>query len=238
MQDNHQVPENFDAEHGKEIVKTVWTPIVWAIRLCLLVFGMLIMTMGISLVTTADIGTTPISTVPYTLSEITDFTFGQMTFAINVGFVAFQLLLLRSRFKSINFLQIPVVWVFAMMLDWWMGTFQRVDVSELWFAWTLSLTGNLFMAIGIYMQVRSKTLVQPGEGIVLAVALVTKKAFSTLKIVNDVTLVVLAVLIALVFVGHPVGVGWGTLVSAVLVGLLIKVIDKLCRFVLRLGPVS
>lgn len=238
MQDNHQVPENFDAEHGKEIVKTVWTPIGWAIRLSLLVFGMLIMTMGISLVTTADIGTTPISTVPYTLSEITDFTFGQMTFAINVGFVALQLLLLRSRFKPINFLQIPVVWVFAMMLDWWMGTFQRVDVSELWFAWTLSLTGNLFMAIGIYMQVRSKTLVQPGEGIVLAVALVTKKAFPTLKIINDVTLVVLAVLIALVFAGHPVGVGWGTLVSAVLVGLLIKAIDKLCRFVLRLGPVS
>ena len=238
MQDNHQVPENFDAEHGKEIVKTVWTPIGWAIRLSLLVFGMLIMTMGISLVTTADIGTTPISTVPYTLSEITDFTFGQMTFAINVGFVALHLLLLRSRFKPINFLQIPVVWVFAMMLDWWMGTFQRVDVSELWFAWTLSLTGNLFMAIGIYMQVRSKTLVQPGEGIVLAVALVTKKAFPTLKIINDVTLVVLAVLIALVFAGHPVGVGWGTLVSAVLVGLLIKAIDKLCRFVLRLGPVS
>ena len=238
MKDNHKVPENFDAEHGKEIVKTLWTPIGWAIRLCLLVFGMLVMTMGISLVTTADIGTTPISTVPYTLSEITDFTFGQMTFAINVGFVAFQLLLLRSKFRAVNFLQIPVVWVFSMMLDWWMGTFQRVDVSELWFAWLLSLSGNLFMAIGIYMQVRSKTLVQPGEGIVLAVALVTKKAFSTLKIINDVTLVVLAVLIALVFVGHPIGVGWGTLVSAVLVGLLIKAIDKIFRLVLRLGPVS
>ncbi len=238
MEEKNRLTENFDEEHAKEIVKTVWAPIGWAFRLCLLVFGMLIMTMGISLVTTADIGTTPISTVPFTLSEMTDFTFGQMTFAINVGFVAVQLLLLRSRFKPINFLQIPVVWVFAMMLDWWMGTFQRVDVSELWFAWLLSLTGNLFMAIGIYMQVRSKTIVQPGEGIVLAVSLVTKKSFPTLKIANDVSLVVLALAIALVFAGHPIGVGWGTLVSAVLVGLLLKAIDKICRFVLRLGSVN
>lgn len=236
MHNNRRVQEIVETQDAGKIVKTVSLPIRWLFRLCLLIFGMFIMTMGISLVTTADIGTTPISTVPYTLSEITGFTFGQMTFAINVVFVALQLLLLRSDFKQINFLQIPVVWVFAMMLDWWMGVFQAVDVSELWFAWTLSLTGNLLMAIGIDMQVHSKTVVQPGEGIVLALAFVTKKAFPTLKIANDVTLVVLAGLIALVFAGHFVGLGWGTLVSAVLVGLLIKAIDRLCRFVGRLGP--
>lgn len=72
----------------------------------------------------------------------------------------------------------------------------------------------------------------------LAVALVTKKPFAYLKIANDISLVVLALVTGLVFAGSPVGVGWGTLVSAILVGLLIKAIDKAARFLLRLGPVG
>ena len=46
-------------------------------------------------------------------------------------------------------------------------------------ALALSLVGNLLLAFGIVMQIRSKTLVQPGEGIVLAVAVTLKKPFGT-----------------------------------------------------------
>lgn len=210
----------------------------WAGRIVLLFVGMLIMTMGIALVTTADLGTTPISTVPLTFSAITGYSFGQMTFALNVCFVVFQVILLRRNFKPVNFLQIPVVGIFAAMIDMWMQFFSGIDVSQAWFAWTLSLSANFFLALGIYLQVRSKTLVQPGEGVVLAVAFVTKKAFSTLKIINDVTLVALAFVIAWISLGHSVGIGFGTLVSAVLVGLIIKAIDRFCRKVLKMESVG
>ena len=73
----------------------------------------------------------------------------------------------------------------------------------------------------------SKTIVQPGEGMVLAVSVVLRKSFGTIKIWNDVTLVLLAVILGFVFLGHVAGVREGTVVSAFLVGFLIKGITAL-----------
>lgn len=201
---------------------------MWGKRVALQIFGMGVMTLGIALVTSALLGTTPISTLPYTVAEILGYTFGQMTFVINVVLVALQVVLLRRRFRPINVLQIPVVFVFSMMIDFWMGRVANVEAltdPAGAFAWAMSLTGNLLIAGGIWLQVRSKTIVQPGEGVVIAVTLVTGKNFSTVKIINDVTLVALAGVVAWVAAGHTIGLGWGTLVSAVLVGFLVKVID-------------
>ena len=89
------------------------------------------------------------------------------------------------------------------------------------------LLGNLFLAFGIYWQVASKTIVQPGEGMVLAFSVVLRKSFGTVKVWNDVTLVLLAAVLGFVCLGHVVGVREGTVVSAFLVGFLIKGIAAL-----------
>ena len=103
----------------------------------------------------------------------------------------------------------------------WIGD----DPYAVRFLW--GLLGNLFLAFGIYWQAASKTIVQPGEGMVLAFSVVLRKSFGTIKIWNDVTLVVLAVLLGFVFLGHVAGVREGTVVSAFLVGILIKGITAL-----------
>ena len=108
-----------------------------------------------------------------------------------------------------------------------MGWTARIgdDPYTIRFLW--GLLGNLFLALGIYWQVASKTIVQPGEGMVLAFSVVLRKSFGTVKIWNDVTLVLLAVLLGFVFLGHVAGVREGTVVSAFLVGFLIKGITAL-----------
>ena len=96
----------------------------------------------------------------------------------------------------------------------------------------MSISGNFVLALGIVMQIRSKTIVQPGEGFVLAAAAVTRKSFGSVKIVNDVTLSLIAAGIGFVCAGELIGVREGTVLSAVLVGLFAKLIVK---FVDRLG---
>lgn len=103
----------------------------------------------------------------------------------------------------------------------WIGD----DPYAVRFLW--GLLGNLFLAFGIYWQAASKTIVQPGEGMVLAFSVVLRKSFGTIKIWNDVTLVLLAVILGFVFLGHVAGVREGTVVSAFLVGFLIKGITAL-----------
>ena len=204
-------------------------PSFWGLagRWLLLVWGMLVATAGIVFITRAGLGTTPISTVPFTVGEITGLTFGEATFAVNILFVFVQWALLRSRFHYASFFQIPIVSVFSWFIDLHMGWTAWIgdDPYAVRFLW--GLLGNLFLAFGIYWQVASKTIVQPGEGMVLAFSVVLRKSFGTVKVWNDVTLVLLATVLGFVCLGHVVGVREGTVVSAFLVGLLIKGIAAL-----------
>lgn len=204
-------------------------PSFWGLagRWLLLVWGMLVATAGIVFITRAGLGTTPISTVPFTVGEITGLTFGEATFAVNILFVLVQWALLRSRFHYSSFFQIPIVSVFSWFIDLHMGWTAWIgdDPYVVRFLW--GLLGNLFLAFGIYWQVASKTIVQPGEGMVLAFSVVLRKSFGTVKVWNDVTLVLLAVVLGFVCLGHVVGVREGTVVSAFLVGFLIKGIAAL-----------
>lgn len=196
-------------------------------RWLLLVWGMLVATAGIVFITRAGLGTTPISTVPFTVGEITGLTFGEATFAVNIVFVLVQWALLRSRFHYSSFFQIPIVSVFSWFIDLHMGWTAWIgdDPYVVRFLW--GLLGNIFLAFGIYWQVASKTIVQPGEGMVLAFSVVLRKSFGTVKVWNDVTLVLLAVILGFVCLGHVAGVREGTVVSAFLVGFLIKGIAAL-----------
>ncbi len=192
----------------------------------LLGLGMFTAASGIACVAQAQLGTTPISSTPYVLAAITGLTFGQTTFLVNVVFVSLQWVMLQKLFHWTTLWQIPSVWVFGLFIDLGMGLFAPAAAGAAALGWwaqaAMSLAGNVILALGIVMQVESKTLVQPGEGVVLAASVRFKKPFGNMKIVNDVLLVILAVILGLVFLGGPVGVREGTLASAVMVGLCVK----------------
>ena len=203
-----------------------------SLRLLLLLIGMFTAALGVALTTVADLGTTPISTVPYVFTVLTGYSFGTTTFFVNIFLVAGQVLLLRRRFSLWNLLQIPTVLIFGICIDLAMAIVSPHAPAGWWTGLLMSISGNFVLALGIVMQIRSKTIVQPGEGFVLAAAAVTRKSFGSIKIVNDVTLSLIAAGIGLVCAGELIGVREGTVLSAVLVGLFAKLIVK---FVDRLG---
>ncbi|MDO5532679.1 YitT family protein [Sutterella sp.] len=193
-------------------------------RLLMLLVGIELATLGIAFTTLSHLGTTPISTLPYVCSVIFPLSFGTTTFILNCGFFLLQVALLRKRFSPLNILQIPAVIVFSAFIDMNMHLCAPVVSDSWWISLMTSLMGNVFLAIGIFLQVRSKTIVQPGEGMVIAFATVLRKPFGTVKIWNDVTIVILACLLSLAVLGNLVGLREGTALSAVLVGLFVKVI--------------
>ena len=202
-----------------------------AFRVLFLMVGMFLATVGIALVTLADLGTTPISTVPYVFSVITGYSFGLTTFVVNLFFILGQVLLLRKKFPLWNILQVPLVAVFGFFIDVSMHLFSWITLSTYWEHLALSVTGNAVLALGVLMQVRSKTIVQPGEGIVLAVSVTFRRAFSSMKIANDVSLVIIALAVGYIVLGHSEGVREGTLISVIAVGLFIKAFEWiLARF--------
>jgi uncharacterized membrane protein YczE len=97
-----------------------------------------------------------------------------------------------------------------------------VEINTYWGAVAFSMLGNAVLGLGVALEVFSNVLMLPGEGFVLALTIRLNKKFSTMKIVNDVTLVVLAVILSFVCLGGLQGVREGTILSAVTVGLFVK----------------
>ena len=198
-------------------------------RSVLLVAGMFLMTFGIASLVLANVGTTPISTLPLVTGEIFGISLGAGTFAVNVVFVLLQILLLRSRFRPISLIQVPLVFVFGLFIDLnmhWAGIFFG-DVY--WINLALSIFANVFLATGILFLLMADISMMPGEGLVLVVSLVTGKEFGTMKIVFDVSMVCASVVLGFAVLGHTVGIREGTVISAFAVGWLVKKLSPVVR---------
>ena len=100
-------------------------------------------------------------------------------------------------------------------------------------AWPLrigmTLVGCTIMAFGIMLEITSNTMVIPGEGFVLALAYRLKLPFSNLKVINDVSLVVLAALLGHICLGQIAGLREGTIITAFLTGFIIRFFSRCFR---------
>ncbi|HJD96767.1 YitT family protein [Mailhella massiliensis] len=181
---------------------------------------------GIALVTNAQLGTTPISSVPYVVARIFGISMGTGTFIINTFMLLAQIPLLGKTFRPKQFLQLPCVFVFSLFIDLGMWI-SHSFIPELWhMRMGMTLVGCGIMAFGIMLEIASNTIVIPGEGFVLALAYRTKLPFGNLKIINDVTLVCLAALLGWLCLGRIEGLREGTVVTAFLTGVFIRFFSR------------
>ena len=192
-----------------------------------LLLGIVLMSFGICLISAVHLGTTPISSLPWALAKITDFSFGTTTFFCNICFLLIQIILLRKEFSKLNFLQIPLVFLFSLSTDFWMWFLADLPDLSYWMLLLLSLLGNVFLALGVAFEVRSKSIPLPGEGLVIAVSVVSRQPFYRIKIGNDVTMVIFFFFSGWVFLQEIYGIREGTIISAFVVGIFVKFFSKL-----------
>lgn len=182
------------------------------------VAALFVMSLGIALVTRGNLGTTPISSLPLVSSYASGLTFGETTFFINLLFVAAQWLLLR---KSINKLlllsQIPITFAFSYFIDTSMQITEFLSSDIYWKCFAVSMLGNMVLGLGVALEVFAGAAALPGERLVLAV-----KPFSSVKIANDVILVLLALLLSYCVFHEIRGLREGTVISALCVGIFVK----------------
>ena len=187
------------------------------------VAALFVMSLGIALVTRGNLGTTPISSLPLVSSYASSLTFGETTFLINLLFVAAQWVLLRRSINKVLLLaQIPITLAFSYFSDTSMKFTEFLSSDVYWKCLAVSMLGNMVLGLGVALEVFSGAAALPGEGLVLAVSTVLHKPFSSVKIANDVILVLLALLLSY-FVFHGIrGLREGTIISALCVGFFVR----------------
>ncbi|HHW83906.1 MAG TPA: YitT family protein [Actinomycetales bacterium] len=190
-------------------------------RALVLLFGLFVMAIGIALTTRAHLGTSPISAPPYVVSLWGTWTFGQYTYAMLVGLVVFQILLLRRRYEPVQLLQLVSGLAFSFFVDVGMWITPMFDPATYPLQLGQTLLGSVVLGIGVALQVAPRLTYLPGDGTVVALTKVLPIEFSRMKIIFDSTLVATAVVFALVVWGELRGVREGTIVAAVLVGVVV-----------------
>lgn len=95
-------------------------------RYLIFLVGLFISSLGVSLVTKANLGTSPISSIPYVLSLNFSLTLGNFTIIFSLFLIALQLLILRKDFKLEHLLQIPISILFGYFIDWTMLIFRSL----------------------------------------------------------------------------------------------------------------
>ena len=151
-------------------------------RYVIFLIGLFVNSLGVSLITKASLGTSPISSIPYVLSLSFPFTLGNFTIFFSVFLILLQLLILRKNFKLEHVLQIPVSIVFGYFIDLTMLLFTWVNPQNYVMKIVYLLIGCLILGIGVYMEVLADVVMLPGESFVRAIVLTWKTNFGTTKI--------------------------------------------------------
>ena len=188
--------------------------------------GLICVAFGVALSAKAGLGTTPISSLPYTLSCISPLSLGTYTFIVNMTFLLLQVLILKQEYKVSQFIQIPALFVFSVLIDLWMKLFGGIGTLNYGFMLGLCLGGCFFVAFGVYLQVKANAVMLPGDGLAKVIASKTKKEFGKIKIIFDSSLVGISIIISLIVKHKILGVREGTIIAAFLVGSIIRFLSK------------
>ena len=164
-------------------------------------YGMIVAALGISMITKAELGTSPITSPSYVLTFIFPYSLGVFVLAVNSTLFLFECLVLGRSFKKIQLLQLPATLIFSACIDGWM--------------WVLSFWTPVFYVQKVLLP---DVLILPGEGLVRAISRRKNWDFGIVKTCFDMSLVLTAVLLSVLCLGHVEGIREGTVAAAFLVG--------------------
>ncbi len=199
-------------------------------RYIIFLIGLFINSLGVSLITKADLGTSPISSIPYVLSLNFPMTLGQFTILFSILLIVIQLFILRKNFKAEHLLQIPISILFGYFIDLTMVLLTFVHPQAYGFKIVYLLIGCVILGFGVYMEVLANVAMLPGESFVRAVSTTWNTNFGNTKVAFDVSLTVIAAILSFLFAKRLDGVREGTIIAALLVGFIARLFGKYLAF--------
>ena len=197
-------------------------------RYALFLVGLFIASMGVAFSTKAGLGTSPVASVPYSVSLVSMLlTFGGWLNMLSVIQIITQIAVLKGK---CNYAEIAVQTVLAFVygyltnLSVWL--IRGITVSGYPIQFLFMLLGCVILALGIWIQFKGGVAMLPGEAMNRAISSVTGKRYENIKIFFDILYIALSAVICLIFLGKLQGVREGSIIAAFAVGSIIKVYNK------------
>lgn len=197
-------------------------------RYAVFILGLFFAGVGIAFTKHSDLGVSPISSVANIMSiKFPVMTLGSWLIIWNCILILAQIAILGRNFKLYQLFQVPLSFLFGWFTDFgmWLASFFPVTcyAAKL----VILFAGILLLAFGVSLAVIANVIMNSGEAVVKAIADAVHKEFGYVKVSFDVACVVMSVLLSVIFFkGQILGTREGTIISALLTGLVVKFITK------------
>lgn len=194
-------------------------------RLGIYCLGLLILAFGIALAVNSNLGVSPVSSLPYVVSQIAGISLGTCTILVYIGYILLQMLISR-KFQPALLLQL----VFSTIFGWFVDGAKYVlgDFCLPGYFGQLVMLAASILLIGfslvLYIDVQLAPM--PAEGLVGCLSEKLGKPFSSMKTLVDCSSVLLGAVLSLVFLHRLTGIREGTVLTALLVGKMMGLLRK------------
>src|SRR5690625_1249698 len=194
-------------------------------RLILFIIGLFIMSFGVAMTKFANLGVSPISSVANILSlRIESISLGNFLILWNILLILGQILILRSDFDKKQLIQLPISFLFGYFTDICLKFLTNFKIDSYTKALIYLFIGVFFLALGVSITVIADIFLNSGEAFVKAISDKFNKNFGRVKVIFDISCVVISVILSLLFFKNILGTREGTLIAAVLTGFLVNII--------------
>ena len=188
-------------------------------RIVIYLAGLFFVALGVAFSVNSNLGVSPVNSLPYVVSRILGKDLGTCVTVIFIGYILIQILLLRKAFRPLDLAQILCSFAFGYFVD--------LTETLLGSFCLPGYPGRLVM-LGICLYLDTDLIVMPMEGLTAAMnkTVFPKKAFHEVKVILDCTAVVVGIVLCFVFLGELQGIREGTVLCALLVGKVMKPMQK------------
>lgn len=185
------------------------------------------MTIGVAFSFKSNLGASPISSIPYSVSLIYPIDVGTSTIIFHCILVFIEFLLLRKAFEAKFLLQVVAGIIF--------GWFTNIAVFIVAFipdfgiicSFIFLAISIVLVALGIFLYLPPDIIQLAGEGVMQAVSIVSHQPFPKIKVLFDSTMVIISFFLCGIFLDNFfASVGIGTVLAAILIGTTLKYIVK------------
>ena len=204
-------------------------------RYGLFIIGLFIAALGVAFSTKAGLGTSPVASVPYSVSLMSPLlSFGGWLNLWSVIQISIQVLLLRRNCKPVEIaIQTVLAFAYGYMTNFSVSLIRGLTVDTYPRQFACMIFSCFILGFGIWLQFKGGVAMLPGEAMNRAIGFVTGKKYENIKILFDVLYIAVSVVIGLVFLGGFKGVREGSIIAAVLIGNIIKLYNGIWNHYFR-----
>lgn len=192
--------------------------------------GLSLLAIGVILAIKSDYGITVSTSTPYVLSlKFTDISLGTFNYIVQ-GFVFILLMIVMKKFCIKYFFAFITSIIFGYFLDFFNFLMKNITIFSHMYRVSLFIVSIVTISLGLVFLIKSNIPLMPFDLFVKQVSIKYNINLGKFKIGFDLTLLTIAISLSFLFFGKLEGIGIGTVLSALTIGLCIdkimKIVDK------------